>query len=87
MVAMLRIRFTPDALLALAKHSNRAAMIRKKVAAYAANPQSQRNNVKRMIGTNRTRFRLRVGDFRVIFEVEDDVMSIIMIGPRGEIYD
>lgn len=31
-------------------------------------------------------YRLRVGDFRVLFTLEDDIIIIDEIGPRGQIY-
>ena len=57
--------------------ANRAVTIRAKIEAYAADPTSQANNVKKLQG--RDGYRLRVGDYRVIFEVLD-------VGPRGGIY-
>lgn len=61
-----------------------AARIRSKIEQYAADPQSQANNVKRLQG--REGFRLRVGDWRVIFDDDGNVLAILDIGPRGGIY-
>lgn len=59
--------------------------IRAKIAQYAADPASQANNVKKLQG--RDGYRLRVGDWRVIFDEDGNVIAILEIGPRGGIYD
>ena len=56
-----------------------------KIAAYARDPRSQANNVKRLKG--RHFLRLRVGDFRVLFVEDRESIQVIDIGPRGSIYD
>jgi len=33
-----------------------------------------------------TKYRLRVGDYRIIFDVSDDILTIGEILPRGEAY-
>lgn len=55
-----------------------------KIAAYAADPASQANNVTALQGSHQ--LRLRVGEFRVIFEEGADTMTVLDIGPRGNIY-
>ena len=57
-----------------------------KVKSVAENPHAPNNNLTRLQG--RDAFRLRVGDWRVIYELHDDrlVMLILELGPRGEIY-
>lgn len=57
-----------------------------KISAYAADPASQANNVKRLTGRPEI-MRLRVGNFRVLFTEADDDVLVIDIGPRGSIYD
>ena len=64
---------------------NDAARIRSKVDQYAANPEALANQVKKLQG--RPGYRLRVGDWRVIFDENDKVVSIEEIGSRGSIYD
>lgn len=64
--------------------SNTAKTIRNKIRSYAANPQSQQNNVKDLKGSPYKR--LRVGNWRVIFREEGDDLIIEDIGPRGGIY-
>ena len=53
--------------------------------AYSQDPASQANNVKSLKG--RDGIRLRVGDWRVIMDEQDNVLAILDIGPRGGIYD
>ena len=65
---------------------NVADQIQGKLIDLARNPHAPNNNVTAMQG--RPGFRLRVGDWRVIYEVEDDVLRIYVfrIAPRGEVY-
>ena len=42
-------------------------------------------DIKRLKGE--TSFRLRVGDYRVIFEIAKDVIFILKVGHRKNIYD
>jgi mRNA interferase RelE/StbE len=64
--------------------SNEAMRIREKIEAYAADPASQANNVVKLQG--REGYRLRVGDWRVIFDSDGSVLAVQAIGPRGGIY-
>jgi mRNA interferase RelE/StbE len=41
-------------------------------------------DIKKLQG--RTGYRLRVGDFRVIFDINGNILCIIRIDNRGEIY-
>ena len=63
---------------------NRSATIRTKVEQYAAVPASQSHNVRKLKGE--PGYRLRVGAYRVIFEIEGDTLTVLAIGPRGSIY-
>ena len=62
-----------------------ARLIRSKIEQYAAAPASLANNVKKLQG--RDGYRLRVGDWRVIFDQDDVVLDVLQIGPRGSIYE
>ena len=62
-----------------------ATKIVEKIEQYAAEPASQANNVKKL--QNRDGFRLRVGDWRVIFNETGTVLAIVEIGSRSNIYD
>lgn len=54
----------------------------KKVEELSENPYSK--DIKRLRGE--TAFRLRVGNYRVIFEIEDKIIKILKIGHRKNIY-
>ena len=59
-----------------------------KIEAYAKAPDSLRNNVKRLQGSEY--FRLRVGNYRVIFSIENGqvtVMVVQRVRHRKEAYD
>ncbi|MDH2403463.1 type II toxin-antitoxin system RelE/ParE family toxin [Bradyrhizobium sp. SSUT18] len=77
--------YSVEAVRALRQHSNRKAAIMAKIDAYARNPAAQANNVKKLKG--RSDYRLRVGDFRVIFSETKRTITIHDVGPRGGIYD
>jgi mRNA interferase RelE/StbE len=64
---------------------NKATLIRSKIGQYAENPAAQARNVKAPTGVDA--FRLRVQDFRVVFEETADTMIILDIGPRGGVAD
>ena len=64
--------------------ANTARRILDKIDAYAADPQSQANNVTALVG--REGIRLRVGDWRVIMR-DGEVLDVLKIGPRGGVYD
>lgn len=55
-----------------------------KVEQYAENPESLANNVIRMKGE--PHYRLRVGDYRVIFDEYDTVIDVIKVDIRGQVY-
>ena len=44
-----------------------------------------KGNIKKLKG-NSGDYRLRVDDYRVRFYIEDDIIKVIKIGPRGDIY-
>ena len=63
-----------------------AKLIREKLEAIAANPYAEHPNAKKLQG--REGCRLRVGDWRVIYEIQNDqlVILVLRIAPRGEVY-
>jgi mRNA interferase RelE/StbE len=81
---MKKVIFGRRAMNALAKHSNRAPLIKAKIEQYALDPVAFANNVTELVG--REGKRLRVGDFRVLFTETVDTIFIDEIGPRGDIY-
>jgi mRNA interferase RelE/StbE len=57
-----------------------------KIKQVAVNPYAPNHNLTKLHG--RDAYRLRVGDWRVIYELHDDrlAMLILEVGPRGGIY-
>jgi mRNA interferase RelE/StbE len=57
-----------------------------KIKAVAADPYASHNNVSRLQG--RDGYRLRIGEWRVIYELHDDRLELwaLEVGPRGGIY-
>ena len=85
---MYSVTFTKQALQTLRRiPRNIANLIREKIDILAADPYAPHNNVTKLVG--RSGYRLRVGDWRVIYELQDGqlVMLVIRIGPRGEVYE
>lgn len=60
-----------------------ARRIVKKVEELSENPFSK--DIKKLKGSND--FRLRVGDYRVIFSIEQETIQILKVGHRKNIYD
>ena len=84
---MYQILFTKQADRALRKMSrNTARLIREKLDQLAQNPYAQNPNVTKLQA--RPGYRLRVGDWRVIYEIEDDrlIILVLKIAPRGGVY-
>jgi mRNA interferase RelE/StbE len=65
---------------------NTAKLIRKKLDAIAVKPFANHPNAKKLQG--REGFRLRVGDWRVIYKIQNEQLVIIVlkIASRGEVY-
>ncbi len=57
-----------------------------KIREVAVDPYAPNNNLTKLQG--RDGYRLRVGDWRVIYELHDDrlLMLVLDVGPRGGIY-
>lgn len=62
-----------------------ALAIRSKIAQLAADPASLANNIRALKGQDAKR--LRVGDYRVIFNDRLEILDILAIGHRRDIYD
>lgn len=65
---------------------NTAQRIRRSLDDLATNPYAEHLDVTRL--QNRPGYRLRVGDWRVIYEIENDELMILVlrVGSRGEVY-
>lgn len=84
---MYRIVFTKSAHKALRRMPKDVAQrIRERLDRIATDPYAKHLNVTRL--QNRAGYRLRVGDWRVIYEIEGDeqVILVLRIAPRGEVY-
>jgi mRNA interferase RelE/StbE len=82
-----QITYARDALKTLRSIDNATAKrIQAKVAQYAEDPASLTNQVKRLQGEERL-WRLRVGDWRVIFNQDMVVVHVVRVASRGSAYD
>ena len=84
---MYRITYTTQAAKALLKMPrNTATLIREKLAEIADDPFTSIPNAKKLQG--RPGYRLRVGDWRVIYEIDKKQVVIIVmkIALRNEVY-
>lgn len=85
--SMKEIPHSKDALRVLRKVPRSVAeTIMGKIAQYAADPASLANNVNALKGEPGA-YRLRIGDWRVVFAEDGRVISIIRVAPRGNVYD
>lgn len=89
---MMKITISKDANRTLARlPRNIGLRIADKIGQYAKDPASLANNVGKLQG--RDGYKLRVGDWRVIFDLVLDAsetpveMIVLDIGPRGGVYD
>ena len=84
---MYRIVFTKAAANSLNKVPRKVAKsIRRNLDALAADPYGDRPNATKLQG--RDGYRLRVGDWRIIYEIQNERLLILVlkIAPRGEVY-
>ncbi len=84
---MYQIEYTRDAVKALkAMPRNVSLQICGKIELLAADPFAANNNVRKLVG--REGYRLRVGDWRVIYEIEGGrlVIHVLTVAPRGGAY-
>jgi mRNA interferase RelE/StbE len=82
-----KIVFTKQAVKSLQRiPRNITDLIREKLAQLAADPFAKHLNVTKL--QNRPGNRLRVGDWRVIYEIQKEqlVVMVLKVAPRGEVY-
>jgi len=65
---------------------NAARLVMEKIEALAADPMAPNNNIKKL--TNHPGYRLRVGDWRVVYTIHEQALliAIVRIAPRGDVY-
>lgn len=79
------VAYSKHSLNALRKlPANEARRIRARIADYAAEPDLHAHHAMKLKG--RDGFRLRVGNWRVLFDVNGSSLEILEIGSRGSIY-
>lgn len=79
------IRYSEQAAKFLKKLTRQDAdRIRNKIKQYATAPEELANQVKKLQGA--PYYRLRVGDYRVIFTETGEILSIKKIGNRSDVY-
>jgi mRNA interferase RelE/StbE len=85
---MWSITYTADAIRSLERMDPRIAKrIRSKVLALARDPNAPNNNLKKLTGVDG--YRLRVGDWRVIYTLSHQALTVVVIrvGHRSEVYE
>ncbi len=82
---MKSVTYKRHAAKALRKHANMAARIRAAMEGYAADQTTHANNVSPLVGTDAKR--MRVGDFRLVFDETATEIFVTKIAPRGSAYD
>ncbi len=63
-------------------------IIKEKLLILTTNPDTLKNNIKALKGEYKGKFRLRINRYRVVFQVKDEELIIIVvrIGHRKEVY-
>ncbi|MEJ2749038.1 MAG: type II toxin-antitoxin system RelE/ParE family toxin [Anaerolineae bacterium] len=84
---MYKVTYTRQAERSLLKLPRSIVLrLREKIEQLALDPYAQHNNVTKL--QNRDGYRLRVGDWRVIYEINDGelIVLVLKIAPRGSVY-
>jgi mRNA interferase RelE/StbE len=85
---MYTVTFKPSALKELNELSNKdVKRIMEKITALEKDPRPV--NCKKLKGSNENLYRIRIGDYRVIYNIDDGIkiVSIRDVGNRKDIYD
>lgn len=79
------VTYSRDAAKDLRKHGNVASRIRTAISEYATDQTAHANNVTQLVGSSQKR--MRVGDFRVLFDETETEIVVAKVAPRGGAYD
>lgn len=62
--------------------------IKEKLILLTTNPDLLKSNIKALKGEHKGKFRLRVNQYRVVFQIKDEelIIVVIRIGHRKEVY-
>ena len=62
--------------------------IKRKVREILADPSNSKGrfDIKKLAGKKRTYYRLRVGDYRIIYFLEDNVVKVVRVATRSDAY-
>jgi len=63
-------------------------IVKEKIDTLSQNPSALKNNIKVLKGKHSGKYRLRVGDHRIIYRLKNETITItiIRIGHRKEVY-
>lgn len=84
---MYKLIFAKEAQKALLRFpKNTALLVRQKLEQLADDPYAPNPNARKL--QNRSGYRLRIGDCRVIYEIQNEelIVLVLKIAPRGEVY-
>jgi len=57
-------------------------LIKQKLELLAKDPNKLKNNIKPLKGKYKNKYRLRVGNYRVIYQIKEDVLIILIVRIR-----
>ncbi len=86
---MYTIKFLPSAKKELKKLDFvMQKQVKEKIVLLATDPDKLKNNIKALKGEYSGKFRLRIGSYRVVFQIVEEqvVIVVIRIGHRKEVY-
>ena len=63
-------------------------IIKEKLLLLAQNPDNLKNNIKALKGEFKGKFRLRIGNYRVVYTIDNEqiIIIVVRIGHRKEVY-
>ena len=86
---MYAVEYLPEAAKELASlDKSMQKIVKEKIDTLSQNPSAFKNNIKALKGKHGGKYRLRVGDYRIIYRLKNEIITItiIRIGHRKEVY-